>query len=80
MSINRTRIDKYKQHLLECLINEDGGAVMSSGTGGFGNAASASGPVAGYDPPLRKNTIKKRKYKLMVMPKGPTIPYGGDNF
>ena len=76
-----TRIERYKQHLRECALKEDGaagGAVMSSGTGGFSSAAPAAGPVAGFDPLLKKNTIKKKK--PLVMSKGPTIPYGGDNF
>lgn len=41
-------------------MNEDGvggGAVMSAGNAGFSNAASAKGPVAGFDVPMGKKRL-----------------------
>lgn len=55
-----TRIERYKQHLKESALKEDG-VVMSAGTGGFSSNAKANGPVAGFDPIMsKKNRIKKR--------------------
>ena len=34
--------------------------MMAAGTGGFTNAASPAGPVAGYDPPLKIDKRTKR--------------------
>jgi hypothetical protein len=51
-------------------LKEDGAAV-SAGTGGFTNAAPASGPVAGFDPVMKdkiKRTIKNRIQKRAAPP------------
>ena len=39
-------------------LTEDG-PTMSAGTGGFSSKAAAGGPVAGYDPVMKK---KKKKH------------------
>lgn len=39
-------------------LTEDG-PTMSAGTGGFSSKAAAEGPVAGYDPVMKK---KKKKH------------------
>lgn len=55
-------------------VNEDGGAggaVNSAGTGGYSNAASAAGPVAGFDPVMN---MKKRIKKQITRAKPPGKP------
>lgn len=56
-------------------LNEDG-AVMTAGAAGFTSAASATGPVAGIDPVMKKyntnikNRAKKAFTKTNVLKRG----------
>jgi len=61
---------KYHKKLAE------DGAVMSAGTGGFSSSAPATGPVAGFDVPL-KNRIKKRLKPAVAPPSMKNIVSGG---
>lgn len=58
------------------IIKEDG-AVMSAGNGGFSSSASASGPVAGYDPMMKlKKNMKNRIKKNAARPPSDSVPIG----
>jgi hypothetical protein len=63
-------------------INEDGAAGgMAAGTGGFSSASQSTGPVAGYDVPL-KNRIKKqlqKPIKRAAPPKQPGVMISDNN-
>lgn len=61
-----TKLEKIIE-LVRSNLNEE--PTMSAGSGGFSNASSPSGPVAGYDKPLDFRTRLGRRVKLQPIAK-----------
>ena len=62
-------------------MNEDA-PTMSVGTGGFSGSSAATGPVAGFDPLLGQNKVKRRKYgtKKKEVKEDAADRYGKSNY
>ena len=58
-----------KSKVLEKVINLIREEMMAAGTGGFSSAADPKGPVAGFDPKLKKRYIWTRGIRKNWKPK-----------
>ena len=53
-----------KSKVLEKVINLIREEMMAAGTGGFSGSADSKGPVAGFDPVMKKMTRRKKTVGL----------------
>ena len=58
-----------KRKVLEKVINLIREEMMAAGTGGFSGSADSKGPVAGFDPKLKKRYIWTRGIRKNWKPK-----------